>query len=147
MNPLQIKANLLQYYNGRSVRQVFQEKTHINNDEVDRLWNEYIEFITIKIIGCDTGIGSMKYTANTQINLLWHTHVLCSSQYQEFMYLIKLINPLVDFLHPSLEMLMSSYKQRAARLENSAEAYRYLLYVQMLMFRNTQSSAMQNICL
>ena len=82
--------------------------------------------MTIKILGYDTGAkNQMKYSTSRIMESLWHSHVLCTERYQQFMVLVNKVNPMVDFIHHSLEMSISSEVTKKKRRENTAMAYRY----------------------
>merc|ERR1739848_581110 len=89
------------------------------------LWENYLEFMVVKTLGLDTGSHTaMKYSTTPLMDELWHTHVLCTLRYMEFMELVKKVNPLVDFLHHTLHLSNSSEVEKEQRREATADAYR-----------------------
>ena len=66
------------------------------------------------------------YSASPLIDELWHCHVLCTLKYKEFMKLISKVNPLVDFIHHSLELSFSSENEKMKRRQATSEAYKYV---------------------
>ena len=103
MNAFKAKE-ILSRFNGKDqICELFTKKQHYLKEKSKKLWDEYIEFMTIKALGSDTGLNNqMKYSTSCEMDELWHYHVLCTELYQEFMVLVNEINPLVDFIHHSM---------------------------------------------
>ena len=68
----------------------------------------------------------MKYSPSSEIDKLWHCHVLCTLKYQQFMEFVNKVNPLVDFIHHSLELSFSSEEEKKQRRKATSEAYGYV---------------------
>ena len=94
---------------------------------MNQIWNDYLDFMIIKTLASDVGSHTeMKYSASPLIDELWHCHVLCTLKYKQFMKLINKVNPLVDFIHHSLELSFSSDDEKMKRRQATINAYKYV---------------------
>ena len=122
---MKIKEHLAIFYNERVICDSFAKKKGLAMYEMKMLWNNYLDFMAIKIIGCDTGLnGLIRYSTCPQMHELWHSHVLSTLQYTDFMNLVNRINPLIDNLDPCLEHANSTEEMKKERIKNTLEAYR-----------------------
>ena len=125
LNALKAKEILSNFKGKDQICKSFTEKIkNCLEEETNSLWDKYIEFMTIKALGSDTGLNNqMKYSTSCEMEELWYYHVLCTELYQEFMVLVNEINPLVDFIHPSLMLLQDTEESKEKRREATALAY------------------------
>jgi len=127
MNAFKAK-DILSTYNGKNhICDLFWRKENLSKTAINILWDHYLEFMTIKVLAFDTGVkNQMKYSTSQIMESLWNAHVQCTERYQQFMLLVNKINPMVDFIHHSLEMSISSETSKKKRRYNTAIAYRKL---------------------
>ena len=125
MDAKKAKRMLSQYTGKNDICNIFMKKEGISKSKANTLWDNYVEFMVVKALGQDSGSNDgMKFSCSVMIDELWHCHVLCTERYQEFMELIKNVNPLVDFIHHSLKLSFSSEAEKDQRREATAKAYR-----------------------
>ena len=124
MNALKAKKFLSSFKGKDQICKLFTEKERYLEEDAKELWDEYIEFMTIKTLGSDTGLNNqMKYSTNYYMDKLWHYHVLCTESYQEFMVLVNEINPLVDFIHHSMLLSLDNQETKKKRKKATFQAY------------------------
>ena len=70
----------------------------------------------------------MKFSASPEVDKLWHTHVLCSQNYLQFMAVVKKICPKIDFIHHSLALVLGTEDQKQRRREATRRVYRELFH-------------------
>uniref|UniRef100_A0A7M5WW72 Ubiquitin-like domain-containing protein n=1 Tax=Clytia hemisphaerica TaxID=252671 RepID=A0A7M5WW72_9CNID len=134
-----IKDHLSIYYNERGICDEFAKRENLQIPQMKILWNSYLEFMTIKIIGCDTGLdGLIRYSTCTEMHKLWHAHVLNTHNYRTFMALINNINPLIEYLDPSIEHANSTEETKKRQIQNTKEAYRKLFKKECPWLSSTQ---------
>ena len=125
MDVIKAKNILLGYAGKQEICDIFMRKEGISLTELNSLWNSYVEFMVIKTLGNDVGShNNMIYSASPLIDELWHCHVLCTLKYKEFMELVNKINPLVDFIHHSLELSLDSEAEKMKRRQATSIAYK-----------------------
>lgn len=134
MNVENAKRILLHYPFKRDICNIINRKD--TEAKIDSLWNDYVEFMVLKAIGCDTGQDeTTRFIASPLIEDLWQSHILCTSNYETFMKLVNQINPLVDFVHHSLDTLFCSHEIKEKRIKDTSEAYRYeMVFALVIMF-------------
>ena len=127
MDALKAKKLLKTFTGKNDIRDLFIKKEGLSKNEMEKLWDGYLEFMIIKSLGGDIGLNKqMKYSTTLKMDELWHCHILCTENYKALMELMTdKVNPLVDFIHHSLELSFSSEEEKKKRLQNTAEAYRY----------------------
>jgi len=97
--------------------------------EMARLTDAYTEYMVLKTLAMDTGTadnGGMKLSASVEVDQLWHTHLLFTENYQMFMKYIKIIHPLVDFLHHSPKSSLDFEGAKCGRRQATVTAYKKL---------------------
>ena len=57
---------ILSGYTGKSdICDIFMKKENLSKTEMDSLWDQYLEFMVIKALGCDSGSHTeMKYSTS-----------------------------------------------------------------------------------
>ena len=124
MNAFKAKEILSRFEGKDKICNLFKEKEQYFGVKTSELWDGYIEFMTIKALGSDTGLNNqMKYSTSCEMDELWHYHVLCTELYQEFMVLVNEINPLVNFIHHSMILSLDGRDKIEKRKQASALAY------------------------
>ena len=117
---------ILEGYSGKdAICNVFAQRQAMPKQEIDSLWEGYLEFMVIKAMGNDTGLcNSMRFSTTPLMDELWHCHVLCTQHYQDFMELVCEVNPLMNFVHHSLLLSSSTEAEKSERREATRDAYR-----------------------
>ena len=110
---------ILDGYPGKdAICKVFAERQAMPKQEIESLWEGYLEFMVIKAVGND---NSMRFSTTPIMDELWRCHVLCTQHYQEFMKLVGEVNPLMNFVHHSL---LLPEDEKSERREATKDAYR-----------------------
>ena len=122
------KETLLTYSGKDDICNIFMKKGgNMSTIRMNQIWNDYLDFMIIKTLASDVGSHTeMKYSASPLIDELWHCHVLCTLKYKQFMKLINKVNPLVNFIHHSLELSFSSDDEKMKRRQATINAYKYV---------------------
>ena len=127
MDAWKAKRTLVGYANKEAICNVFEMRQGLTKREVESLWDGYLEFMVIKAVGNDAGLGnSMRFSTTPLMDELWHCHVLCTQLYQDFMKLVGEVNPLMNFVHPSLLLSSSTEAEMSERRDATRDAYRYI---------------------
>ena len=118
--------NILSKYGGKNdICDIFMKQKGLTKPRMNVLWSNYMEFMLVKVFGCDVGShNDMKFSTSEIMDDLWHCHVLCTQRYQEFMKLVTSVNPMVDFVHHSLLLGFSSEEEKSKRRDATSVAYR-----------------------
>merc|ERR1712039_453146 len=91
------------------------------------LWNNYLEFMVLKTLCHDKGsLEGMLFSTTPLMDDLWHCHILETILYEDFMKLIKKVNPLMDRIHHSFGLSLTSDADKTQRRKSTAIAYRDL---------------------
>ena len=125
MDVWKAKRVLMGYSGKEDICNVFMKRRGLPRLEVHSLWEGYVEFMVLKVLGNDSGLGnSMRFSTTPLMDELWHCHVLCTQHYRDFMKLVGEVNPLLDFIHHSLLLSSSPESEKLERRAASADAYR-----------------------
>ena len=126
MDALKAKKLLRTFTGKDDMCDIFMKKERFSKIEMEKLWDSYLEYMALKALAMDIGSNrEMKFSTSSIMDELWHCHILCTENYKSFMQLITdKVNPLVDFIHHSLELSFSSEDEKNKRRQNTAEAYR-----------------------
>lgn len=110
---------------GGDVIQIHKSTYGIDNANMEKIFNGYVEYMVIKAFASDDGLdsGAMKLSASNEVDALWHSHILCTNNYKEFMKCINEINPLVDFIHHSLSGSRDSESAKTERRLKTRSAH------------------------
>ena len=108
------------------LKTVFQKIQHVSDSEMEDLWDNYLEFMVVKALCHDRGSHKgMLFSTTTLMDELWHCHILESSLYDDFMKLVKRVNPMMDKIHHSSGLSLNSEADKLHRRNSTATAYRY----------------------
>lgn len=126
MDVKKAKTILSKHHGKSDICDLFMKQQGLKKSRMNSLWDNYLEFMLVKIFGFDQGTGNqMKYSTTKQMDDLWHCHVLCTEYYQDFMELVKEVNPLIEFIHHSMLLELSSEAEKGKRRNATGVAYRY----------------------
>ena len=118
----------MEFEGTEEVCSVFKEIHGLSDSEVESLWDNYLEFMVVKALCHDRGSHKgMLFSATPLVDKLWHCHILETSLYDDFMALVKRVNPTMDKIHHSSRLSLSSEVDKINRRQATAIAYRYVL--------------------
>ena len=121
------KRTLMTFKEAAHLKRVFQKTQHVSDSQMEDLWDNYLEFMVVKALCHDRGSDKgMLFSATPLMDELWHCHILETTLYDDFMKLIKTINPMMDKIHHSSGLSLTSEADKNHRRNATAIAYRYL---------------------
>ena len=120
----------MEFEGTEEVCSVFKEIHGLSDAEVESLWDNYLEFMVVKALCHDRGSREgMLFSATPLVDKLWQCHVLETSLYDDFMALVKRVNPTMDKIHHSSRPSLSTEAEKNNRRKATAIAYRYFLAI------------------
>ena len=121
------KRTLMRFKGAAHIKKVFSRTQHISDSDMEKLWDNYLEFMVVKTLCHDRGSHEgMLFSTTPLMDELWHCHILETNLYEDFMKLIKKVNPLMDRIHHSFGLSLTSEADKTQRRKSTAIAYRYL---------------------
>ena len=106
------------------------------------LWESYLEFMVVKAMCHDEGSeNGMLFSTTPLMDQLWHHHILETRLYDDFMKLIREINPRMNKINHSIGMSFTSPESLVHRRIATSIAYRYKMCIMKNFFeRNIYNS-------
>ena len=148
MDAWEAKRTLMRFKEAAHLKRVFQKTQHVSDSVMEDLWDNYLEFMVVKALCHDRGSHKgMLFSTTPLMDELWHCHILETSLYDDFMKLIKTINPLMDKIHHSSGLSLTSEADKNHRRNATAIAYRYLcecVIIHIKDSRNVQITTVKN---
>jgi len=127
MDAWEAKRTLMRFEGADHIKKVFSKTQHLSDSDMEDLWNNYLEFMVVKTLCHDKGSHEgMLFSTTPLMDELWHCHILETSLYDDFMKLIKKVNPLMDKIHHSFGLSLASEVDKTQRRNSTAIAYRNL---------------------
>ena len=125
MDAWSAKRTFMEFQGGEHICNVFKKTHFMSNIEMEILWDNYLEFMVVKTLSLDSGSHTgMLFSTTPRMDELWHCHILETSLYDDFMVLVKKVNPMLDKIHHSSGLALSSEADKIHRRNATAIAYR-----------------------
>ena len=125
MDAWSAKRTFMEFDGAEHICNVFKKTHFISDTEMEILWDNYLEFMVVKTLSLDRGSHTgMLFSTTPRMDELWHCHILETSLYDDFMVLVKRVNPMLDKIHHSAGLALSSDADKTHRRYATAIAYR-----------------------
>merc|ERR1712018_604434 len=127
MDVREAKRTLKEFQGAEHICNVFKKTNFISDSEMEALWDNYLEFMIVKALCQDGGSHKgMLFSTTPIMDDLWHCHILETSLYDDFMVLVKRVNPMMEKIHHSSGLALTPEADKIHRRNATAIAYRNL---------------------
>ena len=121
MDAIRAKITLKDFSGRDEICEVFKYIHNISDSEMKTLWDNYLEFMVLKVICNDKGsTKGMMLATSSLMDKLWRFHLAETSLYSQFMKLIQSINPRMEEIHHSP---ICTKEENALRIRSTRIAY------------------------
>ena len=134
-SPWGAKGLLKNFHGADHIKMVFKKIHNLTDIQMNLLWESYLEFMVVKAMCHDEGSeNGMLFSTTPLMDQLWHHHILETRLYDDFMKLIREINPRMNKINHSIGMSFTSPESLVHRRIATSIAYRYKMCIMKKFF-------------